>query len=64
MKFHAPYAAPTAKAIPLTGAKMRSGLKMVMTFSKIRKNFAPSLASRIFECPTRGSAAIGSNATL
>ena len=33
----------------LTGAKMRSGLKMVMTFSKIRKNFAPSLASRIFE---------------
>ncbi len=43
---------------------MRSGLKMVMTFSKISRNFAPSLASRIFDVPTRGSAPIGSNATL
>src|SRR5215216_3711535 len=29
-KFHAPYAAPTVKASALIGAKIRSGLKMVM----------------------------------
>src|SRR5688500_9487082 len=37
------------------GAKMRSGLKMVTIFSKISRNLAPSLASRIFEAP-RGRA--------
>ena len=35
----------------LIGTKILSGLKIVITFSRIRKNFAPSRASRIFDCP-------------
>jgi hypothetical protein len=43
---------------------MRRGLKMVTIFSRMRKNFAPSRAKRIFDRPTRGCASIGSKATL
>ena len=49
----------------LIGTKMRSGLKIVMTFSRIRKNLAPSLREadlRAARCARRAS--IGSNATL
>src|SRR5436190_930897 len=48
----------------LTGAKIRSRLKMVMTLSKINRNLALSLARRIFDVPTRARAPIGSKATL
>ena len=46
------------------GRKIRSGLKTVMTFSRIRKNFAPSDTSLIFDCPSRAPTAIGSKRTL
>ena len=42
---------PSAKVTTLIGTKIRSGLKMVMIFSRIRKNFAPSRASLIFDLP-------------
>ena len=42
---------------------MRSGLKMVITRSRIRKNFTPSRAKRIFECPVRCRACTGSKRT-
>src|SRR5690349_5365624 len=48
----------------LTGTKIRSGLKIVITFNRIRKNLAPSRAKRIFDRPTRGRARTGSKATL
>ena len=48
--------APTAKARALIGTKIRSGLKIVITFSRISKKRAPSEPSRIFDdaLPLRG----------
>src|SRR5438552_733730 len=34
---HTAYAAPTRKAATLTGRKIRSGLKIMMTFNRMRK---------------------------
>ena len=45
----------------LIGRKTRSGLKSVTMRRMIRRNFAPSRASRIFDVPTRGRASTGSN---
>ena len=55
---------PAPAAARLTGAKIRSGLKIVTTRSTMSRNLAPSLTKRIFDLPTRGRASIGSNATL
>ena len=43
---------------------MRSGLKIVITRTTIKENFAPSRSSLIFDEPTRGRASVGSKATL
>jgi hypothetical protein len=48
----------------LTGRNTRSGLNSVTIFRMMMKNFAPSRASLIFDCPMRGCASIVSNATL
>src|SRR4051812_42788103 len=61
---HTPYAAPSRNAAALIGANSRSGLKMVITFSRIRKKLKPSGPRRILDTPTRWSASIGSNRTL
>ena len=58
------YPPPSARAARLTGRKMRNGLKIVMTRSKIKKNLNPSLAKRIFDWPVRGRASVGSKVTL
>ena len=50
---HAAYAVPTANAAALIGAKIRSGLKIVITFNRIRRNCTPSAPSRIFDVPIR-----------
>src|SRR4029453_16028698 len=55
---------PGVKVVWLIGTKIRSGLKIVMIFSRMRKNFAPSFASLIFDLPDRCSASIGSKHTL
>ena len=44
-------AKPSANVTALTGTKILSGLKIVTIFSRIRKNFAPSRASLIFDLP-------------
>src|SRR5207249_333645 len=59
-----PYAAPTRKAVMLTGRKIRSGLKIVITFKRISTNPTPSDPRRIFDAPCRGRASTGSNRTL
>src|SRR5215467_8665506 len=59
-----PYEAPSKKAAALIGKKMRSGLKIVMTLSRIMKNPRPSDAIRILEVPMRRAASIGSKRTL
>ena len=46
------YAAPTVNVAALTGTNTRSGLKIVITFSRIRKKRAPSVPTRIFETPS------------
>ena len=61
---HTAYPPPRASESALTGMKTRSGLKMVTTRKRIRKNLTPSRERWIFECPTRSSASAGSNATL
>ena len=61
---HAPYTMPSDSADALIGRNTRSGLNSVITFSRMRKNFAPSRAKRIFDLPIRGRAATGSKATL
>jgi len=61
---HAAYPAPAANDATLTGMKIRSGLKIVITLSTIRKKRAPSAPRRIFEVPVRCAATIGSNFTL
>jgi thioredoxin reductase len=60
---HAMYEAPTANDARLIGRKMRSGLKSVTILKMIIRNFAPSRASLILDCPERCRAWIGSNAT-
>src|SRR5688500_6658860 len=62
--FQMPYAIPRSSETMLIGTKIRSGLKIVITRSRIKKNFAPSRASFTFEWPTRGRASMGSNLTL
>mgnify|MGYP003346896282 CR=1 FL=1 len=57
---HVPGVLP-GQTITLTGTNTRSGLNIVTTFSRIRKNLAPSRLSRIFETPRRASASIGQN---
>src|SRR5579864_3054722 len=61
---HAAYAAPMTNDARLTGRKMRSGLKIVITLSRMRKKRTPSEPSFIFETPVRRAAAIGSKRTL
>ena len=55
---HTAYAAPSVNVARLTGTKIRSGLKIVITFKRISTNFAPSDPSRIFDTPWRGAASI------
>src|SRR5216683_2787206 len=64
MIVHTAYPAPMRNAAALTGRKRRSGLKIVITFSRIRKNWTPSGPSRIFETPSRCAASTGSKRTL
>src|SRR6266567_7218857 len=61
---HAAYDAPRTNAAALMGRKMRSGLKSVTILKMMIRNFAPSRARRILDCPVRCRARIGSNATL
>src|SRR6185436_17866909 len=48
-----PYAAPTEKEIRLIGRKIRIGLKMVITFSRMSAKRSPSEPSLIFDLPCR-----------
>jgi hypothetical protein len=48
----------------LTGRKIFSGLKMVMTLRRISMKRTPSGPSLIFDLPWRGAASTGSNQTL
>ena len=59
-----PYPAPTANAAALTGTNTRSGLKIVITRSRIKPNVNPSCRNRIFDWPARFRASVGSNPTL
>jgi len=61
---HTAYDAPSRNDAMLIGTNTRSGLKMVMTFSRIRKNRSPSEPRWIFEWPAREPASTGSNLTL
>src|SRR5258707_3320813 len=58
------YAAPTVNVARLTGRKIRIGLKIVISFSRISTNFAPSDPRRMFDAPCRAAASIGTNCTL
>ena len=54
------YPAPSAKNAPAMGRKIRSGLKTVITFSRIIRNRAPSDTSLIFDFPSLAATVIGS----
>jgi len=61
---HAAYAAPTRNDAALTGRKIRSGLKIVITLRRMRRNCTPSDPRRMFDAPCRLAASTGSKRTL
>ena len=61
---HTAYAAPTRNAAALIGRKIRSGLKIVITLSRMSRKPTPSAPRRIFELPSRCRASTGSKRTL